>query len=120
MSDGWRHQLNFFVVHILACNKTATDHATIQRIGRDVAVFVASFDGTPIMEVQRTVFAAARRGYGAAVLLCSVDPIGNLIVHGDVIKLAGRLVEPGAPSLSSVARDDCALIATENHSLGIA
>jgi hypothetical protein len=44
--------LNFFVAEILASDGAAVNYAAIQRIGRDVAIFSAGLDGTPIMKIK--------------------------------------------------------------------
>src|SRR5216684_7678587 len=117
LRQRWRHHLNFFVTEILASDGAAVSYAAIQRIGRDVAIFAAGLDRTPIMKIEGAVIAAAWRGYGVAVLLCAVNPVRKSVIGVDVIKLAGRLVKPGTPGFAGVARDNSALIATHDHAL---
>src|SRR5208282_4034525 len=73
----------------------------------------------PIVKIQRTIHAAAGCRRRAAILLCPIHPIWKTIVSGDVIKLPSRLVVPGTPRLSAVARDNHALIASQHHALRI-
>jgi hypothetical protein len=104
---------------ILARNDVAENDAGMQWVWRDVAILVARLDGAPIVEIQGGKLAAAGRRRRTAVLLRTVDPVGKLIVYGDVIKLAGGLVVPGAPGFTGVARDDGALVAAHDHALRI-
>src|SRR6185437_9758954 len=55
----------------------------------------------------------------AALLLPAADPIWECIVGGDVVELRGRLVVPRAPRLAAVDGNDGALIAGQEHDLGI-
>src|SRR5260370_17582624 len=64
--------------------------------------------------------AVRRRAYRAAVLLRAGDRVGKTIVRGDVINLRRWLVVPRTPGHSAVNGYDRALIARQNHSLGIA
>src|ERR1700730_2377361 len=61
---------------------------------------------------------SAARGHadGAAVLLRSRHPVGKTVIGGDMVKLRGRLVVPGAPRRGSILADHRALIAGEDHS----
>src|SRR5882757_5083879 len=52
LRQRWRHHLNFFIAETLASDGAAVNYAAIQRIGRDVAIFSAGLDGTPIMKIK--------------------------------------------------------------------
>src|SRR5258708_4487451 len=110
-----RHQLNLFVAEVLASYSAAEGYAGVRGIRGDVAAFAAGVERPPIMKIQGSIIAAAWRGRGVAILLRGVNPVGKSVVDGDVVKLAGGLVEPGAPCFAGVAGDDCALVATHNH-----
>ncbi len=100
-----RHQLNLFVAEILPSYSAAESYAQVQRIRGDVAAFAAGVERPPIMEIQGPIIAAAWRGSGVAILLRAVNPVRKSVVDGDVVKLAGGLVEPGAPGFAGVAGD---------------
>src|SRR5690348_3338740 len=119
VSHRWWHRLHLLVAQILPIHKSAEDHAWIQRIWCDVSVFIAGFQGPPVMEIQRAILAAARRSRWTAILLRSVHPVWKLIVGYDVIKLPSRLVEPGTPRLAAVVRHNGALVAAQDHTLRI-
>src|SRR5690242_8946409 len=104
LSQRGRLLLHLFIAEILSFDKTAKYDAWIQGIRRDVAVFISRIHRPPIMKIQRTVSAAARRTQRVAILLSAVDPVRKLVVRNHVIKLRGRLVKPGAPRLPAVAR----------------
>src|SRR5260370_24326261 len=87
----------------------------MQWVRDDVAIFVSRIHRPPIMEIQRTVFAAAWSGRRIAVLLRSVHPVGKLVIGHHAIELPSWLIEPRAPRLTAVTRHDRALIAAENH-----
>src|ERR1035438_2080238 len=90
----------------------------MQRIGRYVAVLFYA-QGGPVAECDLAEVAAAGGACRAALLLAAVDPVGELIVGDDVIKLRGGLVVPGTPGLAAVHADGCALIEGERDDVGI-
>src|SRR3989442_5226855 len=106
MRQRRRHLLDLFIAEILPRHETSKRNAWIERVWRDVAIFVARFHRPPIMKIQRTVTAAAWRGRRTAVLLCSVHPVRKPIVRSHMIELPGGLVVPGTPSFTAVARHD--------------
>src|SRR5258707_1629096 len=110
-----RHLLHLLDAEILPRDKPAENHTRIQRVRRDVAIFVPRFHRPPIMKIQRTIPAAAWSCRRTAVLLRAVNPVRKLVVRHHVIELPSRLIEPGTPSLAAVARNNRALIATKNH-----
>src|SRR5260370_24142974 len=115
MRQRGRQLLHLFVTEILPCDRAAEHHARIQRVRGDVTVFAARFYRPPIMEIQRTVSAPARRHRWPAVLLRAVDAIGTLVVSNPMIELRCWLVVPGAPRLAAIARHDRSLIAADCH-----
>ena len=110
-----RQLLYLFVSEILSRHSAAEHHASIQRVRRDVAIFVAGIHRPPIMRVQRTVPAAARSGRRTAVLLRTVHPVRKLVIRHHVIELPRWLVVPRTPRFTPIARHDRPLIAAENH-----
>src|SRR5689334_7554600 len=90
----------------------------IERIGRDVRIFVGS-DGMPVMEGDLAIVATAQRAGRAALLLATVHPVWVLIVGDDVVELRRGLVVPGAPSASTVYADGCALIDSHENDVRI-
>src|SRR6516165_11242298 len=117
MREGRRNPLELFVRKFLTIDEASKEHTRMQWIGSDVAVLVASLHGPPVARAERAELPSARDSRGAAVLLCAVNPVGILIVGGDVVKLAVRLVVPGTPRFAAVQCNDGALIATQNHAL---
>src|SRR5437660_10293151 len=115
MRQRWRHLLELFIAQILSCDKPAENHARIQRVRRDVAIFIASINWPPIMKIQRAVPAAAWCCHGIAVLLRAIYPVRKLAIRYHVIELPCWLVEPRAPRLTAVARHDRSLLAAQNH-----
>src|SRR6266852_6009650 len=110
-----RHLLHLLVAEILPRDKPAKHHPRIQRVRRDVAIFVPRFHRPPIMKIQRTIPAAAWSRRRTAVLLRAVNPVRKLVVRHHVIELRSRLIKPGAPRLTAIARHDCTLVAAEYH-----
>src|ERR1700682_3615643 len=110
-----RQLLELFVAEILPRDEAAEHHARMQRIRRNIAIFVAGIHRPPIMKIQRTVLAVAWSCRRTAVLLRTVHPVRKLVICHHVIELRRRLVVPGTPSLAAVARHDRALVAAENH-----
>src|SRR5262249_36252137 len=80
----------------------------------DVAIFFNA-DGTPFAKGYLSVRPSTRDTCRAALLLPSVDPVGELVVGDDVIKLGGRLVVPGTPGFAAVHRDQSALITGQEN-----
>src|SRR5215472_12303786 len=116
LRNRWWHRLDLLVAQILPVDKSAEEHPGIQGVRRDVSVFAAGFERTPVMKIQVAILAAARRGGGSAILLRAVHPIRKLIVGCHVIKLSRRLIEPRTPRLAAVVRDDRPLVTAQNHS----
>src|SRR5207244_3855828 len=83
----------------------AIDEIGIERIGRDVAVLFDA-DRTPFAKGDLAIVAPAGDAGRAALLLASVDPVGELVIGDDVVKLRGGLVVPRAPRLPAVDTDD--------------
>ena len=52
-------------------------------------------------------------------LLAGVDPVGEAVVRGDVIELAGRLVVPAGPGPAAVDADGRALVGARGHVVGV-
>src|SRR6267142_1282814 len=111
-----RHLLHLLVVKILTRDKPSILHSRIQRVRRDVSILISRLHRPPIMKIQRTIPAPARRRRRTAVLLRSVHPVRKTMVRNHVIKLSGRLVVPRTPRLAAVACHQRALIAAQSHS----
>src|SRR6266852_9478182 len=111
-----RQLMELFVAEILPRDEAAEHHPRMQRIWRNIAIFVAGIHRPPIMKIQRTVLAAVWSCRRTAVLLRAVHPVRKLVIRHHVIELPRRLVVPGTPTLAAVARHDSALVAAENHS----
>src|SRR5207253_10553609 len=79
--------LELLVAEILPSYKTAEHHPRIQRVRRDVAVFVPGVHWPPSMKIQRAVLAAAWRGRRTTVLLRNVHPVRKLVVGHNMIEL---------------------------------
>src|SRR5205085_9157410 len=103
---------------IIAARLAAINDIRVERVGRDVAVFFDAY-GVPFAEGDLPVVAARGDPCRAALLLPAVDPVGELVVCDDVIKLRRRLVVPAAPGAPAVDRDDRALIAGEQDDLRV-
>ena len=65
--------------------------------------------------------AVAPRGHadGRVVLLSSVEPPGELLIHGEPIELGGGLVADGGPVLAPVERDHRAPVVRLHHDPGV-
>src|SRR5580700_2170682 len=77
------------------------------RVGRkrcDVAR-LASAHVVPIWAIDGAVVAAADNGYGAAVLLRTINAIGHRIVGGDMVELRRGLVVLARPVFATIQRD---------------
>src|SRR5260370_27010438 len=96
-----RQLLHLFVTEILLRDRAAEHDARIQRVLRDITIFAAGVDWPPIMEIQRTVTAAAWRGPRIAVLLRSRHPVRKLFIGNHVIELRRWLAERPAPRLTA-------------------
>ena len=64
-----------------AAGTACIDQVVVQRVGDDVAEFVAA-DRVPIHESDGAVIAAAQGADGAAILLRAVDPVRIAVVSG--------------------------------------
>src|SRR5262249_11739594 len=83
---------------------------------------VAVFDGAhrvPVALGDLAVVAAARDAHRAALLLPGAHPIGEGRGDARVVELRGGLVEPRAPGLAAVERDQGTLDAHERDDRGI-
>ena len=83
-------------------------------IGNDLRRF-EPVGGVPIAVCDLAAAAEDRRGDGAAILLRGVHEEREAVIGGDVVHLAGGLVEPGGPSAAAVHADPRALIDREDH-----
>src|SRR5216683_4249312 len=92
MRQRRRQLLDLFIAEILPRHETSKRNAWIQRVWRDVAVFITRFHRPPIVKIQRAVTAAAWRGRRTAVLLCPVHPVRKPIVGSHMIELPRRLL----------------------------
>src|SRR5205807_6782492 len=95
---------------VIARHLAAVDQIRVERIGRDVAVFLRAYRA-PLAKGDLAVVAAAGNACRAAFLLAAVDPVRELVVGDDVVKLGSGLVVPGAPGLAAVHGDGRALVA---------
>src|SRR5579864_2663224 len=73
----------------------------------------------PVAEGDCAVIAAAEDINAAAILLCAINVVREIIVNGHVIELRRWLVIPTAPCLARVHAYTGALVTAKNHSLGI-
>src|ERR1035438_6054884 len=96
----------------------AVDDVGMERVGRDVVVFLGAH-GMPFAEGDLAIVAAAGDGGGSALLLPAVDPVGRLVIGDDVIELRGGLVVPTAPGSAVVDGDGGALIGGEEDDVGV-
>src|SRR5215472_7204417 len=104
VGQRWGNGLNLFVGEILTVDKSAENYAGVQGVRREVAVFVACLQRTPVVCTDRAKFSLARHRRRATVLLCAVNPIRKLLVGDDVIKLPVGLVVPGTPGSAAIQR----------------
>src|SRR4029077_16830561 len=103
----------------LSIRPTAIDDVGIGWIRRDVSA-LARAGGVPVTEDDRAVIAATQDVNAAAILLCAVDVVGELVIDSNVMKRRGRLVEPATPCAATVHAHTRALVAAKDHPLGIA
>src|SRR5690242_17095808 len=103
---------------VVLASLTAVDDVGIERVGRNVAIFLCA-DGMPVAKGDFAVITAAGGTDGPALLLPAVDPVGKTIVGDDVIELRGRLVVPGTPGFAAVDSERGALVDTEQDDLWI-
>ena len=92
----------------------AIDQIGVQRIGRHKAIFVGAHPH-PVAEGDLAAVAAAGDADGTAFLLATIDPIGKLLVGGDMIELRGGLVVPAAPGAAAIHGDGGALVGGVDH-----
>src|SRR6185312_7675828 len=91
-----------------------------KRVDRNVAALAPGAGVSPAREIDAAApGAGGGHGAGAAILLGAVDPEWVPIIGGDVVVLTRGLVVPGAPALGAVHADDHALIAAEDHVVGV-
>src|SRR2546430_4728465 len=78
----------------------AVSAATINDVGiggiRRNITALASAGGMPVTKRDGAIITAADDEDAAAILLCAIDVIRKLIIHGHVIELRGWLVVPTA------------------------
>src|SRR5262249_20725232 len=103
---------------VVARHLAAVDEVRVERVGGDVAVLLGA-DGVPVAEGDLAVLATAADAGRAALLLAAVDPVGELVVGGDVVELGRRLVVPRRPGLAAVDRDDRALVAGQQDDVRV-
>ena len=96
----------------------AVDDVGIFGIGRDDAEFRGG-QRAPVGEVDLAPVAAAADHDRAGVLLCSHDPVGILVVGGDVVDLRDGLGVPEAPGLAVVESDAGALVGADEHAFAV-
>ncbi len=104
---------------IAAPRAAAVQNIAVLWIGNHGIALARQTGGFPIAKRK---YAFARPGadaHAAAILLCSVQPIGKTVVGGDVINLRRGLVVPGAPALAAIHANDSSLIAAEHHAIAI-
>ena len=94
------------------------DDFRILRISRNPARFAAT-DGIPVGLANAGAGSAGHDLDGGVVLLCAVDPVGELIVQGDAIELGGGLVHDAGPGLAAVETDVGAAIVAFNHAIRV-
>ena len=115
----WIDRLSLHRSQIEPFHPAAIQDVRVPRIGRQVVALTAGGRLTEMSYVNsidyiRMTWHAGRAG----ILLRSVDPIRKLVVGDDVIELAGRLVEPGAPGPPAVDGHRRALIDAEDSAIG--
>ncbi len=118
--DGRVDRMRLHRAQIEFVDAAAVKNLRVFRIGREVVALATGSRLTKIREADSIDRCGVTRHTGrTGILLRSIDPVWKLIVGGDVIELAGRLVVPGAPRFSAVHRDDRSLIDAENPALGM-
>ena len=119
-----RRNIRFRTVRlqIAPTDRAAIEDAGVQRIGRRVSALAPSAEGLPIAHGDLAELAAASHADGAAVLLRARDPVRKTEIRRDMVNLRCRLVQPRAPLrriCRAVQRDDGALIARDDHDVGV-
>ena len=122
-----RHRPGRDVLHLagfgVPARQPAAEAAAVDDIGiageGEVVVALVAAHRMPVAESELAVVAAARHRHRAAVLLAAVDPVGEAVVGGHVVELAGRLVVPGAPGGTAVDGDHRSLVARRDHPLRV-
>src|SRR5712691_11921163 len=104
--------------HDAAEGTRVVDDVRVQRIRNGVTTLSGS-NGKPIPLGDLSVVSTAGDRCGAAVLLRSVDPIGEPVTGGNSVKLSRWLVVPRAPGLAAIYADGRALIDAQDNSLRI-
>src|SRR6266481_1101659 len=104
--------------HDAAEGTRVVDDVRVQRIRNGLTTLSGS-NGKPIPLGDLSVVSAAGDRCGAAVLLRSVDPIGEPVIGGHSVKLSRWLVVPRAPGLAAIYADGRALIDAQDNSLRI-
>src|SRR6185312_129781 len=101
-----------------AAEAGAVDDVRVGWVGNVVVALVAAHR-VPVAPRDLAVITSAGDGDGAAVLLARIDPVGEAVVGGEVIELAGRLVVPTAPRAAAVDGDRRALVGPLGDMAGI-
>src|SRR5215813_6694066 len=73
----------------------------------------------PVAKCNLSVVASADDRCSPAVLLRPIDPVGKLIINGDVIELSSWLVVPTAPCPTAINRNNRSLVYARNHALRV-
>src|SRR5579864_3689508 len=97
---------------------SAIDDVGIGRIRRDVTT-LARACGVPVAEGDGAVIAAVKDINAAAILLRSVNVVGEVVIDSNVIELRGGLIEPTAPGAATVNAHARALVTAKDHALWI-
>src|SRR5207248_8375777 len=84
-----------------------------------VAAFATS-DLIPVLPADDAFVVTAGDGDGGVVLLCAVDAIRPVVVHGDVIELRRRLIVLLSPTLAAIDGDGRAAVIAVDQAPGIA
>src|ERR1700686_5759064 len=104
--------------HIELLHAAAVDDARILRIGSEVVTLAPGGDLAEVRQVDSVDDVRPAWNAGSAqVLLRSIDPVRKSIVGADVVELTGRLIEPRAPRLAAVERQDRALMDAEDSAV---
>src|SRR6185437_6607264 len=88
----------------------------------DVGIGLAGDDGTGLAAGTEIVGGrmivdqhAAGKDHGIVVLLGTVDAVGELVIHGDLVDLRGGLVELAGPGLAAIERNVGAAVVGLDH-----
>src|SRR6185312_5232068 len=104
-----RNILNLSCSFVIPRDLSSVNNVGVQRIGCDIAIFFYTY-GMPFTEGDLAVIAPGSDSDRTALLLSSIDVIWKGIVRAHVIKLSRGLIVPGRKGLSTVDRDDGALV----------